>query len=150
MNSRRIILLDMENFNGGPVATALQARWCRRMIENWIAIKPGEQVIIAADITTVTDIHQAWPEARILAGRNENGADLRLLEVMNESLPERFSDVVLVSGDRIFAEKISELAGQGLPTHVYAHAELLSKRLQFAATTTTTAINPSTALGKAA
>lgn len=150
MNSRRIILLDMENFNGGPVATALQARWCRRMIENWIAIKPGEQVVIAADITTVTDIHQAWPEARILAGRNENGADLRLLEVMNESLPERFSDVVLVSGDRIFAEKISELAGQGLPTHVYAHAELLSKRLQFAATTTTTAINPSTALGKAA
>lgn len=150
MNSRRIILLDMENFNGGPVATTSQARWCRRMIENWIAINPGEQVVIAADVATVTNIHQAWPEARILAGRNENGADLRLLEVMDESLPERFSDVVLVSGDRIFAEKVSKLAGQGLPTHVYSHTELLSKRLRFAATTTTTAINPPTGLEKVA
>src|SRR5699024_12722870 len=103
MNPRRIILLDMENFNGGPVATALQARWCRRMIENWIAIKPGEQVIIAADAATITNIYQAWPEARILAGRNENGADLRLLEVMDESLPERFRHVVLLSRHTSFA-----------------------------------------------
>ena len=150
MKPRRIILIDMENFNGGPIATPTQARWCRRMIETWTSIKPGEQVVIAADITTVTNIHQAWPEARILAGCNENGADLRLLEVMDESLPERFSDVTLVSGDRIFAEKISELAGRGLPTHVYAHGSALSKRLRFAATTVTTSINTLTTLEKVA
>ena len=150
MKPRRIILLDIENFNGGPVDSLLQARWCRRMLAKWLAIQPEEQVVIAADITTVTNIHQAWPEARILAGCNENGADLRLLDVMDESLPERFDSMALVSGDRIFAEKISELSGRGLPTHIYAHEPSLSKRLQFAATTVTTAMNTSTTLEKVA
>ena len=53
---------------------------------------------------------------------------------MDEDLPPRFDELVLVSGDRIYAEKISELAGQGLPTTVYAHKFALSKRLAFAAT----------------
>lgn len=140
MAPRRIILIDIENFNGHPVTTPAQARWCRRMLENWLNLQPGEQVVIAADITTVTNIHLVWPEARILSGRFENGADLRLLEVMEENLAARFTEMALVSGDRIYAEKISELAGQGLPTHVYAHGVALSKRLQFAATTSTTQI----------
>ncbi|RKW87281.1 NYN domain-containing protein [Corynebacterium diphtheriae] len=61
-----------------------------------------------------------------------------------KNLPPRFDELVLVSGDRIYAEKISELAGQGLPTTVYAHNFALSKRLAFAATnvinTTTQAV----------
>lgn len=138
MNRRRLILIDIENFNGGPITTPAQARWCRRMLENWLALQPDEQVVIAADITTVLDIYLAWPQARILAGRFNNGADLRILEVMEEDLATRFTEIALVSGDRIYAEKISELAGQGLPTHVYAHAAALSKRLQFAAATSTT------------
>lgn len=138
MNRRRLILIDIENFNGCPVTTRTQARWCRRMLEHWLALHPDEQVVIAADITTVTDIYLAWPEARILAGRFDNGADLRLLEVMEENLAQRYTELVLVSGDRIFAEKVSELAGQGLPTHVYSHAVSLSKRLKFAAATIST------------
>lgn len=145
MKTRRIILLDIENFNGNTVTTPAQARWCRRTLEHWLSIQPDEQVVIAADVTTVTNIHQAWPEARILAGHGENGADIQLLSVMDEDLAERFSNMALVSGDRIFAEKISELAGQGLSTHVYAHAAALSKRLRFAATTTTTSITAATA-----
>ena len=150
MKTRRIILLDIENFNGGPVATPSQARWCRRVLERWLELRPDDQVVIAADISTVTNVHQAWPKARILAGRCENGADLRLLEVMEESLPERFGEMILVSGDRIFAEKISELAGQGLPTRVYAHETSLSKRLKFAATTVTTTMNTLTTIEKVA
>lgn len=150
MKTRRIILVDIENFNGQPVATPAQARWCERMLSQWLAIEPGDLVVIAADISTVTNVHQAWPKARILAGRYENGADLRLLEVMEESLPERFGEMILVSGDRIFAEKISELAGQGLPTHVYAHEAALSKRLKFAATTVTTTMNTLTTIEKVA
>lgn len=146
--NRRIVLIDIENFNGRPVTTPAQARWCRRMLEDWLALQPDEQVVIAADISTVTDIYLAWPQARILAGRFNNGADLRLLEVMDEGLATRFTELVLVSGDRIYAEKISELAGQGLPTHVYAHEVALSKRLQFAATTSTT--TPTTIVRKAA
>lgn len=138
MTTRRLILIDIENFNGGPIATPAQARWCRRVLDNWIQPGDADLIVLAADITTVTNLHAGWSSHRILAGAGENGADHRLLEVMDEDLARRFSELVLVSGDRIFAEKISWLAGQGLPTTVYSHATALSKRLNFAATTVIT------------
>lgn len=138
MYARRLVLIDVENFNGGPVHTPAQARWCRRMIDNWIKPKDGDIVVLAADVTTVTNVHAGWSNHRILPGHGDNGADLQLLEVMDENLAARFTELVLVSGDRIFAEKVSWLAGQGLPTTVYAHQAGLAKRLAFAATTVVT------------
>lgn len=132
---RRLILIDIENFNGGPVATLAQAKWCNRVLKNWLRIGPYDQVIIAADATTLTNVFLVWPEARILLGRFQNGADRCLLSVMDEDLANRYTELLLVSGDRIFAEKVSELAAQGLATHVYSHASALSKRLRLAATT---------------
>lgn len=147
---RRVILIDIENFNGGPISSSAQAHWCRRVIENWVRLEPGEQVIIASDVTGVIDIQLAWGGARILAGRSKDGADLRLLEVMDEDLPARFSEMVLISGDHIYADKVSALAEVGLPTHVFAHSAVLSKRLNLAATTVTTVIEPTPTVGKAA
>lgn len=140
MTNRRLILIDVENFNGGPVTTPAQARWCRRVLDNWIQPGDADLIVLAADTTTVHHVYAGWSSHRILAGTGENGADLRLLEVMDEDLPRRFSELVLVSGDRIFAEKVSWLAGQGLSTTVYSHATALSKRLKFAATTVITSI----------
>ncbi|RNE48177.1 NYN domain-containing protein [Corynebacterium alimapuense] len=144
MTARKIILIDIENFNGGPIATPGQAHWCRRMLDNWISSTTEDLIVLAADITTVTNVHAGWQRHRILPGHGENGADFRLLEVMDEDLAARFDEVVLVSGDRIFAEKISWLNGQGLTTTVYSHPDALSKRLRFAANTviTTPITNP--------
>jgi len=138
MYARRLVLIDVENFNGGPVQTPAQARWCRRMIDNWIKPEEGDLIVLAADVTTVTNVYAGWPSHRILPGYGDNGADLQLLEVMDEDLAARFTEMVLVSGDRIFAEKVSWLAGQGLPTTVYAHEAGLAKRLAFAATAVVT------------
>ena len=140
MTPRRLILIDVENFNGAPVATTTQARWCRRVLDNWIQPSPGDIIVLAADVNTVTNVYAGWPTHRILPGYGENGADHRLLDVMDEDLPRRFSEMILVSGDRVFAEKVSQLAGQGLPTTVYSHTEALSKRLKFAATNVITSI----------
>lgn len=143
MRTRRLVLIDVENFNGGPVQTTTQARWCRRMIDNWIKPVDGDIVVVAADVAAVTNVYAGWPSHRILSGYGHNGADLRLLEVMDENLAARFSEMVLVSGDRIFAEKVSWLAGQGLPTTVFSHQAGLAKRLAFAATkVVTTAVSP--------
>lgn len=146
MYTRRLILVDVENFNGGPVTSSAQARWCRHMLDHWIQPAPSDIIVLAADVTTVVNVHFGWPTHRILPGYGENGADHRLLEVMNENLPQRFSEMVLVSGDRIFAEKVSWLAGQGLPTTVYSHTSALSKRLSFAATNVITSTNNPTHL----
>lgn len=144
MHARRLVLIDVENFNGGPVQTPAQARWCRRMIDNWIKPEDGDIVVLAADVTTVTNVYAGWPSHRILPGYGDNGADLQLLEVMEEDLATRFTEMVLVSGDRIFAEKVSWLAGQGLPTTVYAHQAGLAKRLAFAAAAVITTAVPTT------
>ncbi|APT91655.1 hypothetical protein CPHO_00480 [Corynebacterium phocae] len=141
MTTRKIALIDIENFNGGPIATPGQAQWCRTMLEQWIKPAADEHIVVAADVTSVTNIDLVWPGIRILAGYGENGADLRLLKVMEENLPERFTGMTLVSKDRIFAEKVSDLAGQGLPTHVYSWPQALAKRLRFAATEVTTSMN---------
>ena len=146
MNPRLLVLIDIENFNGGPVTTPAQARWCRRALDNWIQPDDSDMVVLAADVATVTNVYADWPSHRILPGYGESGADRRLLEVMDEDIPRRFSEMVLVSGDRIFAEKVSQLAGQGLPTTVYSHTAALSKRLKFAATRTVTSISSTTHL----
>lgn len=140
----RLILIDIENYNGGPISSLAQSRWCHRTLLTWIEPQAADLVILAADETTVTHLHGDWGCHRILAGHGRDGADLRLLDVLDENIADRFHEIVLVSGDRIFAERISQLAGAGIPTTVYSHAHCLSKRLAFAATTVLT--SPTTSL----
>ncbi|WP_075725458.1 NYN domain-containing protein [Corynebacterium aquilae] len=136
--NRRLILVDIENFNGGPVATVTQSTWCYRMLSNWLSFSDSDHIVVASDVTTVTNLCKDWGHHRVLAGRGHNGADLQLLEVLEESVEARYSEILLVSGDAIYSDKVSYLAGQGIPTTVYSHACALAKRLQFAATTVVT------------
>jgi len=64
-----------------------------------------------------------------------DGADRALLEVLAENIAARFAEVVLVSGDGIFADAIAAVAGQGIHTTVIAHRDGLSRRLELAANT---------------
>lgn len=135
---RNIILIDIENANGGPIKTLEQARWCHRMITARLGIAFGDQVVLACNghPDSVLSLHLAWGRsARIVLGYGKDGADKALLEVMKENLAARFSRAVLVSGDGIFAEPVAALAGQGLPTDVVAHPAGLSSALRLAATT---------------
>lgn len=140
----RLILIDIENYNGGPITSRTQSRWCHRTLLNWIKPRVEDLIVLAADKTTVTNLHGDWGANRILAGHGENGADLRLLEVLGENVVDRFEEIVLVSGDHIFTERVSALAGDGVPTTVYSHARSLSLRLALAAGTVIT--SPSTPL----
>lgn len=140
----RLILIDIENYNGGPVTSRAQSRWCHRTLLNWIKPRAEDLIVLAADETTVTNLHGDWGANRVLAGHGENGADLRLLDVLSENVADRFEEIVLVSGDHIFAERVSELASNGVPTTVYSHARSLSLRLALAAGAVVT--SPSTPL----
>ena len=56
-----------------------------------------------------------WPEPkRLVIGRGHNGADHRLIEAMREAAVERFAEVVLCSGDGIFAEQLTRFAERGV------------------------------------
>lgn len=132
--ARRLILVDIENFNGLPVQSSKQAEWCKAMLTNWLDIKEGEIVVVAVDGSGILAVNAAWTRVRLCMGKGEDGADLVLIEEIERMNPGRFTEIALVSGDGIFAESVARAAALGLPTKVYTHRSQLSKRLQLAAT----------------
>jgi hypothetical protein len=75
------------------------------------------------------------PSARHILGRGISGADRALVDVLHqEHVAERFVEVVIVSGDGIFADVAAELGQQGVVVTVVARQGSLSARLRLAAT----------------
>ena len=131
---RRLILVDIENFNGQPIRSSVQAKWCKKMITAWLDIKEGEIIIIAVDKTGILNVNAGWEGPRLLMGVGSDGADRRLIGEMAYMNPGQFDEIALVSGDGAFAEPVSRVAALGVPTTVYSHRTSLSSRLRLAAT----------------
>lgn len=130
---RRLILIDIENFNGLTVQSAAQAKWCKKMLTFWLDIQEGEIVIIATDSSGLFNVNAGWKGPRLLVGEGANGADRCLIEEIEHMNFGQFDEIALVSGDGIFAEPVARAADQGINTTVYAHGFQLSRRLQLAA-----------------
>ena len=131
--SRRMILVDIENFNGLPIQSAAQAKWCKKMLTLWLNIQEGEIVIIAADRSGIFHVNEGWNGPRLLVGLGHNGADLRLIEEIDRMNIGQFDEIALVSGGVIFADVVAKAADQGVPTTVYGHEGQISEHLQFTA-----------------
>lgn len=130
---RRLILIDIENFNGHAIQSAAQAKWCKKMLTLWLDIKESEIVVIAADKSDLFSVNRGWKGPRLLMGEGPNGADYRLIEEIECMNIGRFDEIALVSGDGIFAGPVARAAEKGVPTTVYSHGFQLSKQLRFAA-----------------
>lgn len=130
---RRIVLVDVENAVGGSSALRDHALWAKRAIEDAVAPRPGDQVIIGVGPAGLLDLACVWTHVRYVVRAGVDGADLALLEVFEEDIAERFAEVVLVSGDGIFANAVAALGSRGVRTTVLAHADGLSRRLELAA-----------------
>lgn len=131
--SRRMIVVDIENVNGGAVLSVDQASWARKLIEGSIAPQHDDQVVVGSARIDCLNSGLAWPEARLVVRDGADGADLALLEVLDENLATRFSEVVIVSGDHIFAESIFKLKAAGIRVTVVGHRGRLATALRFAA-----------------
>lgn len=94
----------------------------------------GEQVVVGTSHVGLFNVKSAWPCARMRVRSGSDGADLELLEVLaTEILEQRFDEVVVVSGDGIFADVVAELAGSGVQVTAAAWAASFSSRLRLAA-----------------
>lgn len=151
-DGRQIALVDIENVLGGAVLNARAARWAKRSVEEVVAIKPDAHVVIGTSHVGFLAVGCAWPDKRYVLGSGPDGADLALMEVLAEDISGRFSEIVLVSGDGIFAGELARLAANGVEVTVVAHPDGLSNRLKMAArhvTYLTEHYNPSTVGGAA-
>ena len=91
------------------------------------------------DLTVIGVSHQnnvfpahGWQGARIVLKEGHDGADLALEAVLSsENIEERFSEVVIVSGDGLFAKQAARLRSLGVKVTVDARARQLSRFLAF-------------------
>lgn len=130
---RRIVLIDIENVVGGLAAVRDYVSWAKVVVGECVPAQPDDQVVIGVGPTGLLDLAYGWKGVRYVMRPGQNGADLALLDVLDENIAARFTEVVLVSGDGIFTHAIAALAARGLATTVVANASGLSRRLELAA-----------------
>lgn len=131
---RRLVVIDIENVVGGLCRTEDMTRWGRRFLQNALELRPQDQVVVGADGETMHAVAWDWMRARLVLGRHvKDGADVALLDVLDEDLPRRFDEVLLVSGDGIFTDAVATLTQQGVKVTVAAHECALSLQLRVVA-----------------
>ena len=131
---RRLVLLDVENLAADPMPSFGSLRRLRGELvtvlgprEEWGAVEvaSGPRAGLAAGL-----VFRARPRVR----RGPDGADLELLRVLREErVAQRFTHVVIGSGDGIFAGACRDLVAAGLHVTAMARPGSLSGALRHAA-----------------
>ena len=137
MQGRRLVLVDIENVVGGAVVAPEAVLWAKANVRKVIDIDPDDQIVIGTSHIGLLSTGCAWPNLRYVVRSGPDGADLALLEVLEENIADRFDEVVLVSGDGIFASTVSSLTHDGVTVIVVSHPDGLSSRLRIAASRVT-------------
>jgi hypothetical protein len=135
---RRMMCVDIENVVGGAPRHSSQVEWAQGALVGAIDALPNEHVVIGVSHAGLLAVGTTWRgPRRILPPRSgPNGADFAILQVLaEENVADRYSELVLASGDGIFSETVAALAAVGLPVTVIAHRGRLSHRLRLAAAT---------------
>jgi len=131
---RRLVAMDIENVNGGAVQDQHQAAIAWAVIADAIDLNDRDHVVVGVGPSSLLASGTGHPDARFVLGRGLNGADRALIDVLrDEDVAGRFDEVVIVSGDGIFAETAAKLAGQGVTVTIVCRSGHLSARLRLAA-----------------
>lgn len=133
---RRVILVDIENVIGGAALRRDTAIWARRQVESVLGVNVHDQVVIGASHVGFLNSALSWPHKQYVVKSGIDGADLALIDELEALRVDRYDEVVVVSGDGIFADPIAKLTAQGVSVTVVAHRGHCAARLRLAATRT--------------
>ena len=135
---RELHLVDVENLLGG-VVTEQAVRELRREFDDLVASScpPDDihQVVATSTWRTLAEAAFGWEVARPVFRDGPDGADLALLDAGDWRPEERFSKVVIGSGDHIFAAYARRLRSAGVEVIVVSRPESLAYELRRAAST---------------
>lgn len=116
-----------------------QVHEAQRHLEDALSIdSSGDLVVVACGRSSAELVGFEWQGPhRFVFRAGLDGADLELLEIIcTEPIAERFSDLLLVSGDAIFTDAIAQLGAEGVNVTVASRPEAFSRRLRMAASNT--------------
>ena len=128
---RKLHLVDVENLCGVGLLSEELVSKARALYLSQVDVGADDIVVVAAGARNQEAVMFGWRDARPIVRRGIDGADLALCdEIECNSYCQNFSEVVVASGDHIFAEHIAVMTGKGLNVTVFAHATSLSNVLR--------------------
>lgn len=127
---RKLVIVDIENLVGHPCPTRGDVDWVREKLLRKVVLQPGDQLVIGVSHVGLLEVGCNWPHVRYVVRSGKDGADLALLDVLDEDVASRFGRVVIASGDGIFADAATQLR---LPIDVVSRRGGLSARLRLVA-----------------
>ena len=131
---RHLVLIDIENLAGTPSPTSQEVEMVTTALRDVVPGFDEVQRIVAYSHHAAVTVAFAFPSARHLWRSGQDGADLALLDVLdNERVDERFGRVTICSGDGIFAASAARLSAADLDVTVVSFKAQLAVRLELAA-----------------
>lgn len=132
---RTMVLVDIENLIGKGRFGIADAVAVREMLWRDVDLPDDAQFTVATSAEqTLINAALGWPGSRVLYRLGADGADLCLAAVaMEERLAQRYSHVVIASGDGIFTGTAQMLRDQGAVVTVAGRAGSVAWSLRAAA-----------------
>lgn len=127
--------MDIENLCGTGRLIGEMTAYVQELLAKLLTVSDRDQVVVAADRMNGAAVGFAWQGQRVLKlAEGKDGADLALLDVLtDERYLAQFDEVVVASGDGIFAEPLLALSKQGLRVTVVSYGEQLALKLRYCA-----------------
>lgn len=127
-------MIDIENLAGTPSPTSDDVEAAKAALRAVVPDLDQAQRIVACSHHAAPTVFFAFPTARHLWRSGRDGADLALLDVLeNELVHERYDQVIICSGDGLFAGMAASLAAAEVDVTAIAVEGHLSARLELAA-----------------
>lgn len=128
--ARRLFVIDIENLCGKAILNEDDIHAAQRFVTAEFKPSNHDLIVIGTSHTSnFMNAGMAWRGARQVIGRGHDGADLALLSSIDEYDVESFEEIVIMSGDGIFAEAVDEIASRGVIVTVVSIGCSLSKKL---------------------
>lgn len=138
IEGRTLALLDVENLMGSTRFSVAEMEALRVEVRRAAKLPADAHVVVGASCD-IALLHAGlgWPGARPVWLRGHDGADLALTDVAyDEDIPDRFDQVVIGSGDGMFAIVARWLRAAGVKVVVVSRHGSLSRALAASAPVT--------------
>ena len=143
---RTLVIVDLENIAGGSLNVGRESERIRKMVigeindnhEYLIVVATGKQAVKVSP-----EVLWHWSDARFLIGVGIDGADKRLLNVLeDEPVGVSTGSIHIWSGDHCFAPITRKLRKFGCDVRIFSEERSLSRELKSAASAVQTFKGP--------
>lgn len=129
---RKLFVVDIENAVGVGVIDERSCQKVRNRVETVYQPESGDLVVIGVSHKNNLFPAHTWNGARVVLREGHDGADLALERVLaSENVEERFGEVVIISGDGLFAKQAARLRSLGMKVVVDDRARQLARVLAY-------------------